>query len=50
MSIRETAAIFNIAIHSTILKCQKGFRVKGINALIPQQKRRPSMKKEMNKP
>ncbi len=49
-SIRETAAIFNIATHSTILKWQKGFELHGIDALKPTQKGRPPMKKETNKP
>ncbi|WP_155925604.1 IS3 family transposase [Bacillus sp. UNC438CL73TsuS30] len=49
-SIRETAAIFNIATHSTIQKWQKGFELHGIDALKPTQKGRPPMKKETNKP
>jgi transposase-like protein len=49
-SIRETAAIFNIATHSTILKWQKSFELHGIDALKQTQKGRPPMKKKTNKP
>jgi transposase len=49
-SIRETAAIFNIATHSTILKWQKSFELHGLDALKPTQKGRSLMKKETNKP
>ncbi|MCM3764924.1 IS3 family transposase [Neobacillus niacini] len=48
-SIRETAAIFNIATHSTIQKWQKSFESHGIDGLKPTQKGRSSMKKETNK-
>lgn len=44
-SIRETAAIFNIASHSTILSWQKSLEVKGIDALQPKIKGRSPMKK-----
>jgi transposase len=51
-SIREAAAIFNIATHSTVQKWQKGFELHGIDALKPTKKGRQSMKKEpkMNLP
>ncbi|PGT76191.1 MULTISPECIES: IS3 family transposase [Bacillaceae] len=49
-SIRETAAIFNIATHSTIQNWLKSFESLGIDALKPTQKGRPSMKKETKKP
>ncbi|WML56168.1 IS3 family transposase [Neobacillus sp. PS2-9] len=49
-SIRETAAIFNIATHSTIQKWLKGFESNGIDALKTTQKGRSPMKKETNKP
>lgn len=49
-SIRETAAIFNIATHSTIRKWQNSFELHGIDALKPTQKGRSPMKKETNKP
>ena len=49
-SIRETAAIFNIATHSTIQKWLKSFELHGIDALKLTQKGRPSMKKETKKP
>jgi transposase len=45
-SIRETAAIFNIATHSTIQKWQKGFESHGVDALKPTKKGRTSVKKE----
>lgn len=44
-SIRETAAIFNIASHSTLLSWQKGLELRGIDALQSKKKGRPSMKK-----
>ncbi|MBU8919068.1 IS3 family transposase [Bacillus sp. FJAT-29953] len=49
-SIREAAAIFNIATHSTVQKWQKSFELQGIDALKPTKKGRPAMKKETNKP
>jgi transposase len=49
-SIRETAAIFNIATHSTIIKWQKGFELHGIDALKPTKKGRAPVKKKTNKP
>jgi transposase len=48
-SIREAAAIFNIATHSTIQKWQKSFELEGTDALIPKPKGRPPMKKETKK-
>lgn len=44
-SVRETAAIFNIATHSTILSWQKGLELHGMDALKPKKKGRPSMTK-----
>lgn len=44
-SVRETAAVFNIASHSTILSWQKSLELHGIDALQPKKKGRPSMKK-----
>jgi transposase len=49
-SIREAAAIFNIATHSTISKWKRSFELHGIDALKPTQKGRSSMKKQANKP
>ena len=48
-SVRETAAIFNIASHSTILSWQRGLELHGMDALQPKEKGRPSMSKEPNK-
>ena len=48
-SIREAAAIFNIATHSTISKWNNGFESHGIDALKTTQKGRTPMKKETNK-
>ncbi|MHA0856331.1 IS3 family transposase [Paenibacillus sp. CMAA1364] len=48
-SVRETAAIFNIASHSTILSWQRGLKSHGMDALQPKGKRRPSMNKEPSK-
>jgi transposase len=45
-SARETAAIFNIASHSTLLSWQKRLESQGIDALQPMKKGRPSMKKD----
>lgn len=45
-SVRETAAIFNIASHSTILSWQKSLELHGIDALRPKKKGCPAMKKE----
>lgn len=44
-SVRETAAAFNIASHSTILSWQGSLELHGIDALQPKKKGRPSMKK-----
>lgn len=44
-SVRETAAIFNIASHSTILSWQRSLESHGIDALQPQKKGRLSMKR-----
>jgi len=44
-SVRETAAVFNIASHSTILSWQRSLELHGTDALQPQKKGRPSMKK-----
>ncbi|MBY3620365.1 IS3 family transposase [Acinetobacter sp. CUI P1] len=48
-SVRETAAIFNIASHSTILSWHRSLELHGMDALQPKKKGRPSMKKEPNK-
>ena len=45
-SVRETAAIFNIASHSTILSWQKSLELHGMDALRPKKKGHPSVKKE----
>jgi len=45
-SVRETAAVFNIASHSTILSWQRSLESFGIDALQPKKKGRPSMKKD----
>lgn len=47
-SVRETAAVFNIASHSTILSWQRSLEVHGIDALQSKKKGRPSMKKSLN--
>ncbi|WP_339306276.1 IS3 family transposase [Paenibacillus sp. FSL L8-0435] len=44
-SVRETAAIFNIPSHSTLLSWQKSLELQGIDALQPKKKGRSSMKK-----
>ncbi|OAB31257.1 hypothetical protein PMSD_18875 [Paenibacillus macquariensis subsp. defensor] len=44
-SVRETAAVFNIASHSTILSWQRSLESHGIDALQPKKKGRPSVKK-----
>ncbi len=44
-SVRETAAIFNIPSHSTLLSWQKSLALQGIDALQPKKKGRSSMKK-----
>ena len=49
MSLRETAAIFNISSPSTLNSWQKQFEAKGFDALQSKKKGRPSMKKEMKK-
>jgi len=46
-SVRETAAAFNIASHSTILSWQRSLELHGIDALQPKKKGRPSMKKDL---
>ncbi len=48
-SVRETAAVFNIASHSTILSWQRSLELHGMDALQPKKKGRSSMKKESNK-
>ena len=48
-SLFETAAIFNIPAHSTIIVWKKQFETQGIDALQSKKKGRPSMKKESNK-
>jgi transposase-like protein len=45
-SARETAAVFNIASHSTILSWKRSLELQGIDALQPKKKGRSSMKKE----
>jgi transposase len=46
-SVRETAAIFNIASHSSLLSWQKRLELQGIDALQPMKKGRPSMNKDL---
>jgi transposase-like protein len=46
MSVRETAAVFNIASHSTILSWKNSLETHGIDALQPKKKGRPSMNKD----
>ncbi|MFF5994321.1 IS3 family transposase [Lysinibacillus sp. KU-BSD001] len=48
-SLHETAAIFNIATHSTISVWKKLFETQGFDALQSKKKGRPSMKKDSNK-
>lgn len=48
-SLRETAGIFNISSPSTIYKWDQLLKTKGLDALEPKKKGRPSMKKETNK-
>ncbi|PGU89748.1 helix-turn-helix domain-containing protein, partial [Bacillus thuringiensis] len=48
-SLFETAAIFNIPAHSTIIVWKKQLEAQGIDALQSKKKGRPSMKKESNK-
>ncbi|CAM3016945.1 Transposase [Paenibacillus sediminis] len=45
-SVRETAAVFNIASHSTILSWQRSLELHGTGALQPKKKGRPSMNKD----
>ena len=44
-SVRETAAVFNIASHSTILSWKRRLELHGVDALQPNKKGRSSMKK-----
>ncbi|AJS58471.1 transposase [Paenibacillus sp. IHBB 10380] len=44
-SVRETAAVFNVASHSTILSWKRGLELHGVDALQPKKKGRSSMKK-----
>lgn len=46
-SVRETAAIFNIASHSSLLSWQKRLESQGIDALKPKKKGRPAMNKDL---
>lgn len=48
-SVRETAAIFNIPTHSSLLMWHKQFELEGVDALKPKKKGRPSMKKDNKK-
>lgn len=48
-SVRETAVVFNIASHSTILSWQRSLKSHGIDALQPKKKGRPSMNKDSKK-
>ncbi|PWU68328.1 IS3 family transposase [Gracilibacillus dipsosauri] len=48
-SIIETAAIFNLPSESTLWNWQNLLETKGLDALIPKKKGRPSMKKETKK-
>ncbi|MFJ5788446.1 transposase, partial [Lysinibacillus sp. NPDC093197] len=48
-SLHETAAIFNIATHSTIRVWTNLFETQGFDALQSKKKGRPSMKKDSNK-
>lgn len=45
-SVRETAAVFNISSHSTILSWQRSLESHGIDALQSKKKGRPSMNKD----
>ena len=45
-SIREAAAIFNIPTHSLLLRWKNQLETKGVDALKPKKKGRPSMKDE----
>jgi transposase len=49
MSIRETAAIFNLPTHSALLRWKSQLETEGVDALISKKKGRPSMK-EKKKP
>ncbi|MNJ39052.1 Transposase [compost metagenome] len=49
-SVRETAAVFNIASHSTILSWQRSLELHGIDALQPKKKGHLSMKKDPEEP
>jgi transposase len=49
-SLFETAAIFNLPSDSTLRQWQHLLDIKGMDALIPKKKGRPSMKKETKKP
>lgn len=48
-SITQTAAVFNISSPSTILQWKRGIEEKGLDALLPKKKGRPSMKKDRKK-
>lgn len=48
-SLHETAAIFNIATHSTIRAWKRLFEMQGLDAFQSKKKGRPSMEKESNK-
>ena len=48
-SLRETASTFNITSPSTVYKWEQLLKTKGLDALEPKKKGRPSMKKEVKK-
>ncbi|MFB5085975.1 IS3 family transposase [Psychrobacillus sp. PGGUH221] len=48
-SLRETASTFNISSPSTVYKWEQLLKTKGMDALEPKKKGRPSMKKETKK-
>jgi transposase len=48
-SLRETASTFNITSPSTVYKWEQLLKSKGLDALEPKKKGRPSMKKEEKK-
>lgn len=48
-SLRETASTFNISSPSTVYKWEQLLKTKGMDALEPKTKGRPSMKKETKK-
>lgn len=49
-SFRDTASTFNISAPSTIYQWDQLLKTKGLDALEPKKKGRPSLKKKTNKP